>query len=485
MTGGDIGIARHERSRDTTIVLGRTRAVHFVGIGGIGMSGIAELLVNLGYRVSGSDAKSSDLTRRLAGFGVRVHEGHAAGNVGQADVVVVSSAVRADNLEVVEARQRHIPVIPRAEMLAELMRLKYGVAVAGAHGKTTTTSMVAFMLEQAGLDPTAVIGGRLSAFGSNARLGQGEYMVAEADESDGSFLKLSPVLSIITNVDHEHLDHYGTFDRVLAAFVDFANRVPFYGAVVVCVDDAHLAALVPQMTRRVITYGLEQPDAMLTARDIVIADGRTSCQLLRQNQHGQTPVALGELRLAVPGRHNLSNALAAVAIGLELELPFPTIARALEAFGGAERRLQVLGLAGNVLVVDDYGHHPTEIAAVLRAVREAYTRRIVVVFQPHRYSRTANLLEGFADTLSYADRVLLVPIYAASETPMDGVTSEVLATRIEACGRATVRTVASLDDAPDAVAEDARDGDLILTLGAGSIGSVGPRILERLQGRTS
>jgi UDP-N-acetylmuramate--alanine ligase len=462
-------------------VLGRTRHVHFVGIGGIGMSGIAELLVNLGYQVGGSDAKSSDITRRLAGLGVRVHEGHAAGNVGAADVVVVSSAVRPDNPEVAEARARHIPVIPRAEMLAELMRLKYGVAVAGAHGKTTTTSMVAFMLEQAGLDPTAVIGGRLSAFGSNARLGQGAYMVAEADESDGSFLKLAPVLSIITNVDREHLDHYGTYDRVLEAFVEFANRVPFYGAVVVCLDDPDLAALVPQMTRRVITYGLESADAMLTARDIATGDGHTRCQLFRQHHQDQTPVALGELRLSVPGRHNLSNALAAVAIGLELDLPFPTIARALEAFAGAERRLQVLGLAGGVLVMDDYGHHPTEIAAVMRAVRDAYERRVVVVFQPHRYTRTSALLDGFAETLSRADRVLLVPIYAASEEPIDGVSSAVLGDRVAAHGGATVRLVARLEDVPAAVDEEARDGDLVLTLGAGSIGSMGPRILARLR----
>jgi UDP-N-acetylmuramate--alanine ligase len=455
--------------------------VHFVGIGGIGMSGIAELLVNLGYQVGGSDAKSSDITRRLAGLGVRVHEGHAADNVGAADVVVVSSAVRADNPEVVEARARHIPVIPRAEMLAELMRLKHGVAVGGAHGKTTTTSMVAFMLEQAGLDPTAVIGGRLSAFGSNARLGQGEYMVAEADESDGSFLKLAPVISVITNVDREHLDYYGTYDRVLAAFVEFANRVPFYGAVVVCLDDPDLAGLIPQMTRRVITYGLESADAMLTGRDITSGDGHTRCSLFRQHAHDASPEALGELCLSVPGRHNLSNALAAVAVGLELELPFPTIARALEAFGGAERRLQVLGVVDDVLVMDDYGHHPTEIAAVMRAVREAYDRRVLVVFQPHRYTRTSALLDGFAETLSRADRVVLVPIYAASETPIDGVSSEVLAERVSAHGGATVRLVPGIDEVPIVIEEEARAGDLVLTLGAGSIGSVGPRILSRLR----
>jgi len=468
-----------ERTQEN--VLGRTRQVHFVGIGGIGMSGIAELLANLGYQVSGSDAKSSDVTRRLADLGVRVHEGHAAANVGQADVVVVSSAVRADNTEVVDARSRHVPVIPRAEMLAELMRLKYGIAIGGAHGKTTTTSMVAFMLEQAGLDPTAVIGGRLSAFGSNARLGRGAYMVAEADESDGSFLKLSPVLSVITNVDHEHLDHYGTFDRVLDAFVEFANRVPFYGAVVLCADDVELKALVPRITRRVVTYGLDAADATLTAQEIRSADGGSTCRVFHRLTADQTPVALGTLRLRVPGRHNLRNALAAVGIGLELDLPFATIAAALEKFGGAERRLQVLGEARGVLVVDDYGHHPTEIAAVVRALRDAWGRRLVVVFQPHRYTRTATHLDGFAETLAAADRVLLLPIYAASEDPMPGVSSDVLAGRIAAHGGASVQVLESLDAVPEAVVADARDGDLVLTLGAGSIGRMGPVVLDRLR----
>jgi UDP-N-acetylmuramate--alanine ligase len=453
-----------------------------VGIGGIGMSGIAELLVNLGYEVSGSDARASETTSRLVDLGVRVHEGHAAGHIGGADVVVVSSAVGADNPEVAEARRLGVPVIPRAEMLAELMRLKFGIAVGGAHGKTTTTSMVAFMLERSGLDPTAVIGGRLSAFGSNARLGSGEYMVAEADESDGSFLRLSPVLSVITNVDHEHLDHYGSFARACDAFVEFANRVPFYGAVVVCLDDPELAALVPRMTRRVVTYGVERADATIVAREITSHDGRTSCRVFRHAQPGQPPVALGELHLAVPGRHNLQNALAAVAIGLELQLSFGRIASALGAFAGAERRLQVLGEAGGVLVVDDYGHHPTEITAVLQALRSAWTRRVVVVFQPHRYSRTAALLDAFGEALAAADQVLLLPIYAAGEAPAPGITSEALAARISVRGGACVSLVDSLDEAPAAVASVARPGDLVLTLGAGSVGSLGRRILERMSG---
>lgn len=467
-----------ERTGD---VLGRTRDVHFVGIGGIGMSGLAELLVSLGYRVSGSDAKASDVTRRLEGMGVRVHEGHAAAHVGEADVVVVSSAVRADNPELVVARARQVPIVPRGELLAELMRTKAGIAIGGAHGKTTTTSMVAFVLEQAGLDPTAVIGGRLQAFGSNARLGRGEYLVAEADESDGSFLMLAPVFSVITNVDHEHLDHYGSFARVLDAFVTFANRVPFYGAVVVCVDDPELAALLPRFTRRVVTYGLDAPAATLTAREISSADGTTTCQVFHRGRDADTPVALGSLRLRVPGRHNLRNALAAVAIGLELEVPFGTIAAALERFTGADRRLQVVGDAHDVLVVDDYGHHPTEIAAVLRALRDAWQRRLVVVFQPHRYTRTAALLDGFAETLASADVVLLTPIYAASEAPIDGVSSDVLAARIAARDGASVQVLASLDEVPAAVAREARPGDLVLTLGAGSVGSLGPRILDCLR----
>ena len=368
-------------------MLGRTRTIHFVGIGGIGMSGIAELLANLGYAVSGSDAKRSPITARLATLGVRIHEGHDAAHVGDADVVVVSSAVKPLNPEVIEARRRHVPVIPRAEMLAELMRLRSGIAVAGAHGKTSTTSMVALMLERAGLDPTAVIGGRLSAFGSNARLGRGPWMVAEADESDGSFLKLAPVVGIITNVDREHLDHYGTFDAVGDAFVTFANGVPFYGAVMACADDAPLRALLPRFTRRVVTYGIASDEAELRAADVELAPFASSCNIVQRTRNGETR-ALGRLQLAVPGRHNILNALAAVAVGLELEIPFETIAGALAEFRGAERRFQVIGVVDGVTVVDDYGHHPSEIAAVIDAARACEPRRLVLVFQPHRYTRT-------------------------------------------------------------------------------------------------
>jgi UDP-N-acetylmuramate--alanine ligase len=453
------------------------RHVHFVGIGGIGMSGIAELLVNLGYVVSGSDARTTDITRRLASMGVRVHEGHDAAHVGEADVVVVTSAARQDNPEIVEARRRGVPVIARAEMLAELMRLRrIGIAIGGAHGKTTTTSMVALMLERAGLDPTAVIGGRLSAFGSNARLGQGDIIVAEADESDGSFLKLSPVISVITNVDREHLDHYGTFD----------NRVPFDGAVVVCADDPVLMGLLPRMTRTVVTYATDHDDATLVARDIESGKGQASCTVWRRparSDAGQAHECLGRLTIHVPGRHNLRNALAAVGVGLQLDVPFDRIAAGLAEFRGAERRLQVVGERAGVLVVDDYGHHPTEIAAVVAACREAWARRLVLLFQPHRYTRTAGLMDEFADVLARADDVCLLPIYAASEDPLPGVTSAALAERISARSGRQVHLVDGLDAAPEMVAALLRPGDLIVTLGAGSVGSLGPRVLAALEGR--
>jgi UDP-N-acetylmuramate--alanine ligase len=468
-------------------MLGRTRRIHFVGIGGIGMSGIAELLANQGYAVSGSDAKASEVTRRLETLGVRVVAGHAAEHVGDADVVVVSSAVRASNPEVVAARGRGIPVIPRAEMLAELMRLKQGIAVGGAHGKTTTTSMVALLLDRAGLDPTAVIGGRLSAFGSNARLGQGSYLVAEADESDGSFLFLSPVISIITNVDREHLDHYGSYEGVLDAFVAFANKVPFYGVVIACADDAALAGLRPRITRRVVTYGIDAPDVGgkpcdIRAEGVTLSAFGSTCRVSAGGR------ALGTLRLGVPGRHNLLNALATVAVGLELGLRFEAMAEALAEFRGAERRFQPLGEvslgdAGGVLVVDDYGHHPTEIAAVIAAARAGLDRRLVVVFQPHRYTRTERLLAEFGETLAKADVVVLCDIYAAGEDPIPGITVDAVAAAVQAAGGAAPFVVRALDDVPAAVAGLARPGALVITLGAGSIGAVGPKVLAALAAR--
>ncbi len=464
-------------------MLGRTRHIHFVGIGGIGMSGVAEVLVNLGYTVTGSDAKASDVTRRLELLGVRVAEGHRAAQVGDADVVVVSSAIRPSNPEIVEARARGIPVIARAEMLAELMRLKHGIAVAGAHGKTTTTSMVALMLDRAGLDPTAVIGGRLSVFGSNARLGRGACMVVEADESDGSFLRLSPVIAIVTNVDREHLDHYGTFERVIDAFVEFANKVPFYGAVVACADDPNVAALRPRVTRRVVTYGIDDPTADLRGEQVELEALAARCTVRAGSASRVAPPgeALGELRLKVPGRHNLLNALAAVGVGLELGLSFGVVAAALSEFRGAERRFQVLGESRGVLVVDDYGHHPTEIAAVVDAARVTRHRRLVLVFQPHRYSRTRELLDDFARVLARADVLVLTDIYAAGEEPLEGVTVEAVARAVTQAGGASPTIVESIADLPAAITGLTRPGDLVVTLGAGSIGSVGPMLLDRLR----
>jgi UDP-N-acetylmuramate--alanine ligase len=469
------------------------------------MSGIAELLANLGYVVSGSDAKASEITRRLASLGVCVFEGHAAAHVGDADVVVVSSAVRPSNPEVQEARGRKIPVIPRAEMLAELMRLRYGIAVAGAHGKTTTTSMTALVLERGGLDPTAVIGGRLSAFGSNARLGRGDYMVVEADESDGSFLKLSPTIAVITNVDEEHLDYYLTFDNVLTAFVDFANRVPFYGAVVACVDDLRVRGLLPRITRRVVTYGLEMPstsdatpsvpgsgvpgpdvtEAVVVGRGAALEALGSRCTVLRRalGRADAPHETLGELHLRVPGRHNLLNALAAVAVGLELGLGFERIASALAEFKGAERRFDVLGEVNGVMVVDDYGHHPTEIAAVLAAARTGMSRRLLVAFQPHRYTRTQHLLRELADVLGTVDELVLTDIYGAGEDPIPGVTIDALIAAIGTRGRAAVHLVRAVADVPAVLARLARSGDMVITLGAGSIGAVGPRVLELLRER--
>ncbi len=463
-------------------MLGKTKHVHFVGIGGIGMSGIAELMVNLGYTVSGSDQKASDLTERLASKGVTVSVGHAAVNVGAADVVVVSSAVREDNPEVQEARARRVPVIPRAEMLAELMRLRFGIAIAGAHGKTSTTSMIALVLEHAGLDPTAVIGGRLSVFGSNARLGRGEYMVAEADESDRSFLKLSPAIAVVTNIDREHMEAYGGFADLRQAFVDFANKVPFYGAVVACADDPEVRRVMARFTRRVISYGIDT-DADIVASAVELKGFGSSSVIGRRVAGSQDVEPLGRLRLRVPGRHSVQNALAAVAVGLELEVPFPRIAEALGNFAGAERRFQRVGEVHGITVIDDYGHHPTEIAAVLAAARAARPRRIVVAFQPHRYSRTRDLMHEFGVALAGADEVILTDIYAASEDPIPGITAEALAAVVDAERSRPVHVVKRLADVASALAELARPEDLVITLGAGSIGGLAPAVVAALERR--
>jgi UDP-N-acetylmuramate--alanine ligase len=476
------------RWRTEINVLGKTRHVHFVGIGGIGMSGIAELLVNLGYVVSGSDQKRSPAADRLASLGVTVAAGHAAAHVGAADVVVYSSAVRPDNPEVVEARARRIPVIPRAEMLAELMRLRFGIAVAGAHGKTSTTSMVALVLEGGGLDPTAVIGGRVSAFGSNARLGRGNYMVAEADESDRSFLKLSPSMAVITNIDREHMDAYGSFADLQQAFIDFANKVPFYGAVVACADDAELRAVLPKLTRRVVTYGIlenaegkmqnaEMPS--LAATDVRLEGFGSTSIVIRGGER------LGTLTLAVPGRHSVHNALAAVAVGLELDVPFAAMAAALAAFRGAERRFEHRGVIDGITVVDDYGHHPTEIAAVLAAARAAKPARVVVAFQPHRYTRTRDLLTEFGAALAPADEVILTDIYPAGEEPIPGITVEALAAEVNRARATPAHVVPALADVARRAAELARPGDLVITLGAGSIGGLATALVAALQARSA
>ncbi|HUF23587.1 MAG TPA: UDP-N-acetylmuramate--L-alanine ligase [Vicinamibacterales bacterium] len=465
--------------------LGRTRRVHFVGIGGSGMSGIAELLANLGYRVSGSDTRRSDTTERLEGLGVEIHEGHAAANIAGADVLVVSSAIQRDNPEVAAARKQHVPVIARADMLAELMRLGFGIAVAGAHGKTTTTSMIALVLERGGLDPTAVIGGRLSAFGSNARLGKGECIVVEADESDKSFLRLSPQVAVITNLDREHMENYGSFEAIEQAFVDFANKTPFYGAVIACADDALLAAVLPRVTSRVLTYGFASEGADVRGSEPVLSGFGGRCRV-RYALHGAAGArGDGDIALSVPGYHNLMNALAAVTVGLELGVPFAQIASALADFKGAERRFQVLGEAGGVTVIDDYGHHPTEITAVIDAARASNPQRIVVAFQPHRFSRTRDLLAEFGPALGRADQIVLTEIYAAGEAPIEGVSGAALLAEVERHAPGRVALEPTLAGLESRLAKIAQAGDLVITLGAGSICESGPRLLEALRRRPS
>ncbi len=447
--------------------------VHFVGIGGSGMSGIAEVLLNLGYRVSGSDLKRSPVTERLAARGARIAEGHAAENVGEAHVVVTSTAVRRDNPEVVEARRRAIPVIPRAEMLAELMRLKYGLAIAGSHGKTTTTSMVALVLDRGGLDPTVVVGGRLGVLGSGARLGKGDFMVAEADESDRSFLKLTPTIAVVTNIDREHLDTYRDLADVQDAFVGFLNKVPFYGACVLCLDDPAVQDVLPRIERRVISYGLT-PQAHVSARDVALGPAGSSFAVSVDDR------SLGPITLSVPGAHNVANALAAVAVGLDLEIDFTAIRAGLESFTGVDRRFQVRGEAGGVVVIDDYGHHPTEIRATLDTLRRrAGARRTVVLFQPHRFTRTQALWDEFCKAFLQSDVLLLTDIYPASEEPIPGVTAEALAQAIAERGHRQVAWAGDLKAASERLAEEAREGDVVLTLGAGSVWTAGEELLRR------
>ena len=462
-------------------MLATSQHAHFIGIGGIGMSGIAEILLNLGMKVSGSDLRRGPVTDRLAQLGATIYEGHDAGNVAGATVVVTSSAVGAANPEVVEAQARKIPVIQRAEMLAELMRLKYGIAIAGMHGKTTTTSMVASVLSAGGLDPTVVVGGRVDALGSNARLGTTQYLVAEADESDRSFLKLSPILAVVTNLDREHMDCYHDMADVERAFLDFMDRVPFYGAVTACIDDPLLKGILPRVRRRVVTYGVApEADYRLeflgpaTASPSANLDGRFA-RFLVHTAAGP----LGPFELHVPGRHNVLNATAAVAIARQLEVPAELIAEGLGHFRGVDRRFQLRGTARGVTVVDDYGHHPTEIRATLAAARECGHRKIHVVFQPHRFSRTLDLMDQFTGAFADADTVYVLPIYAASEEPIPGVTAERLAAKIVG---PKVEFVPGFPAAVAAVAAQAQAGDLIMTLGAGSVSQLAQQILAALDG---
>ncbi len=470
-----------------------SQRVHFIGIGGIGMSGIAEILLTMGYAVSGSDLRGAATTERLAGLGATIYVGHAAGNAAASDVVVTSSAVAKDNPEVVEARARKIPVIQRAEMLAELMRLKYGIAIAGMHGKTTTTTMVAAVLAGGELDPTVVVGGRVDALGSNARLGKSQYLVAEADESDRSFLKLSPILAVVTNLDREHMDSYADMADVENCFVEFMDKVPFYGAVTACVDDARLKTILPRVRRRVYTYG-ESAEADFRLRMLPVNPGPKGGTWGTQHvgeanvgdAHARFEVnarglVLGPFELHVPGRHNVLNATAAVAIGVQLGLAPEKIAAGLATFRGVNRRFQVRGVERGVTVIDDYGHHPTEIRATLQAARECGYGRVLVLFQPHRFTRTRDLMEDFAGAFGDADAVQVLDIYAASEQPIEGITGEVLAAAIQAKNGGRVMYATSMAEAVERLAADARPGEMILTLGAGSVSQAGPMLLEALR----
>ncbi|NJD92165.1 MAG: UDP-N-acetylmuramate--L-alanine ligase [Geobacter sp.] len=455
---------------------GKIEKIHFVGIGGIGMSGIAEVLLNLGYKVSGSDLRGSDTTERLVSLGAEVGIGHKAENLQSVDVVVISSAVHDDNPEVVEAKRLHVPVIPRAEMLAELMRMKYGIAIAGTHGKTTTTSMAASILGHAGIDPTIVIGGKLNAIGTNARLGQGKFLVAEADESDGSFLVLSPTIAIVTNVDADHLDHYSGIDEIKATFVEFINKVPFYGLAVLCLDDPNIRAILPQVKKRYMTYGLSS-QADIRATHVKHDGFRTSFVAHFKGYR------LGEVSFNMPGAHNVLNAMACIAIALELDVPFSAIQEGFAGFGGVGRRFTVKGEPRGVMVVDDYGHHPAEIKATLAAARQGWPeRRIIAAFQPHRYSRTHELFSDFVTAFYDADVLILTDVYAAGEQPIEGATAERLAKEIRRHGQKDVTHIANREEIPSHLAAMVKEGDIVITLGAGNIWQQGEALVKLLEG---
>ncbi len=458
----------------------KVKNIHFVGVGGAGMSGIAEVLANLGYAVSGSDLAASATTRRLEAQGVKVHIGHAARNVAKADAVVVSTAVKADNPEVVAARERKIPVVPRALMLAELMRLKQGIAIAGTHGKTTTTSLVTSILAEGGIDPTFVIGGRLNAAGANAKLGQGDFLVAEADESDASFLYLSPVISVVTNIDADHMETYGhDFERLKGAFVDFLNRLPFYGVAVLCADDANVRAILPAVPKQIVTYGLD-PAANVHAENVRAVDGQMQFDAVRVNGSvSRLPITLN-----LPGMHNVLNALAAIAVATEVQVPDAAIIKALAEFKGVGRRFQRYGevalpAGGSFTLVDDYGHHPVEMAATLAAARGAFPgRRLVLAFQPHRYTRTRDCFEDFVKVLGTADALLLAEVYAAGEVPIVAADGRSLARALRVAGKVEPVFVEDIAAMPQTILDVARDGDVVLTMGAGSIGGVPGKLVE-------
>jgi UDP-N-acetylmuramate--alanine ligase len=463
----------------------KVHRIHFVGIGGAGMSGIAEVLLNLGYQVSGSDGASNAATQRLAGMGATVYLGHAAEHVQNADVLVISSAIKEDNPEVVAARERRIPVVARAMMLAELMRFKQGIAIAGTHGKTTTTSLIASVLNEAGLDPTFVIGGKLLAAGANARLGQGEWLVAEADESDASFLHLSPVVSVVTNIDADHMETYGhDFERLKGAFVEFLHRLPFWGMAILCADDPVVRGLLPRIIRPVMTYGTTD-DCGIQATNISASDGRMHFTALRNGT--RSPI---DITLNLPGLHNVLNALAAVAVAWELQVPDAAVQRALANFSGVGRRFQRYGEIAlengrRFTLIDDYGHHPVEMRATLGAARGAFPgRRLVLAFQPHRYTRTRDLFEDFVQVLSMADAVLLTEVYAASEQPIVAADGRSLARAARVAGKVEPVFIADVNDLPASLADFIRDGDVVLTMGAGSIGQVPAKLaaLGRIQG---
>jgi UDP-N-acetylmuramate--alanine ligase len=452
---------------------GKIRKIHFIGIGGIGMSGIAEVLLNLNYQISGSDLRASDITQRLGTMGAEIYLGHAASNLRDVDVVVTSSAVKSDNAEVSEALRRLIPVIPRAEMLAELMRMKYGIAVAGTHGKTTTTSMVATLFCHGGLDPTAVIGGRLDAFGSNAKLGQGQFLVAEADESDGSFLKLSPTIAIVTNIDADHLDFYRDLEEIKETFVEFINKIPFYGRAILCLDDKNIQGIIPLIRKRFTTYGFSA-QADFQASEVEHQALQTSFAV---DYCGQR---LGRISFQMPGDHNVLNALAATAAAMEVGLDFATIAAGFKNFGGVQRRFQIKDEINGIMIVDDYGHHPAEIKATLNAARNGWERRIVTVFQPHRYSRTAALFDDFTTAFYETDQLIILDIYAAGEDAIDGISAEKLAAQVTGHGHKDVQYLADRGKVVDHLLSNCHEGDIVITMGAGNVWQIGEEFAQRL-----